>query len=177
MSRAPLPFRQRDLTRAIRAVTVAGVGIARVEIGPDGKIVVVTSSRYPLRKVILIGSWQNLRHVMVKVDLKGIAKVTAKGRTYCYAWRGGPRLRGEPGSPEFMASYNEAIESRRTPDSGRFKSLVVLYRASADYTKPCRFDSQELVPLAGSYRRLFWRASHCPIRPARKNSQDHPPLA
>jgi integrase len=72
---------------------------------------------------------------MVKVDLKGIARVTAKGRTYWYAWRGGPRLRGEPGSPEFMASYNEAIESRRTPDSGRFKSLVVLYRASPDYTK------------------------------------------
>lgn len=67
---------------------------------------------------------------MVKVDLKGIAKVNAKGHTYYYAWRGGPRLRGEPGSPEFMASYNEAIESRRTPDSGRFKSLVVSFRAS-----------------------------------------------
>jgi hypothetical protein len=47
MSRAPLPFRQRDLTRAIRAVTVAGVGIARVEIGPDGKIVVVTQQSLP----------------------------------------------------------------------------------------------------------------------------------
>jgi integrase len=70
---------------------------------------------------------------MVKVDLKGIAKTRAKGRTYYYAWRGGPRLRGQPGSPEFMASCNEAIESRHTPDPGRFKSLVVLYRASADY--------------------------------------------
>jgi hypothetical protein len=72
---------------------------------------------------------------MVKVDLRGIAKVTAKGRVYHYAWRGGPHLRGEPGSPEFMASYNEAIESRKTPDTGRFKSLVVLYRASNDYKK------------------------------------------
>src|SRR6266446_7819293 len=72
---------------------------------------------------------------MVKVDLKGIAKVTTKGRTYYYAWRGGPRLGGEPGSPEFHASYNEAIESRRTPEPGRFKSLVVLYKASADYKK------------------------------------------
>jgi integrase len=72
---------------------------------------------------------------MVKVELRGIAKVTAKGKTYWYAWRGGPRLRGEPGSPEFMASYNEAIENRRTPEPGRFRSLVVLYRASADYTK------------------------------------------
>ena len=72
---------------------------------------------------------------MVKVDLKGVAKVTAKGRIYYYAWRGGPRLRGRPGTPEFMASYNEAVESRRGPDSGRFKSLVVLYRASPDYRK------------------------------------------
>lgn len=72
---------------------------------------------------------------MVKVDLKGLRKVTAKGRVYWYAWRGGPRLRGEPGSPEFMASYNEAIEERQTPDSSRFRSLVTLYKASADYTK------------------------------------------
>src|SRR5205809_4977647 len=62
-------------------------------------------------------SLQNLRHaIMVMVDLKGIHTVTSKGRTYYYAWRGGPRLRGEPGSPEFHASYNEAIQERRTPD-------------------------------------------------------------
>ena len=47
----------------------------------------------------------------MKVELKGVAKVTSKGRTYYYAWRGGPRLRGEPGTPEFVASYNEAIET------------------------------------------------------------------
>jgi integrase len=70
---------------------------------------------------------------MVKVDLKGIAKVTVKGRVYHYAWRGGPRLTGEPGSPEFMASYNEAIEDRRTPDTGRFRYLVTAYKGSADY--------------------------------------------
>jgi integrase len=72
---------------------------------------------------------------MVKVDLKGLTKVTAKGRIYWYAWRGGPRLRGEPGSPEFVASYNEAIENRRLPDPGRFRSLVTLYKASPDYQK------------------------------------------
>ncbi len=72
---------------------------------------------------------------MVRVDLKGIAKASAKGRIYYYAWRGGPRLRGEPGSPEFMASYNEAIENRRTPDTARFRSLVTLYKASGDYKK------------------------------------------
>src|SRR5262245_1754797 len=71
----------------------------------------------------------------MKVELRGVAKVTAKGRTYYYAWRGGPRLRGEPGSPEFHASYNEAVESRRTPEPGRFKSLIVLYKGSGEYKK------------------------------------------
>src|SRR5262249_24155114 len=72
---------------------------------------------------------------MVKVELRGIAKTKAKGRTYYYAWRGGPRLHGAPGSPEFHLSYNEAIVSRRPPEPGRLKSLVVLSRASPDSAK------------------------------------------
>jgi integrase len=72
---------------------------------------------------------------VVRVDLKGLVKVKSKGKVYHYAWRNGPRLRGEPGSPEFMASYNEAIEGRRAPDASRFRSLVVLYKASNDYKK------------------------------------------
>ena len=70
---------------------------------------------------------------MVRINLKGIAKVTAKGRTYWYAWRGGPRLRGDPGSPDFIASYNVAVEERRAPDTGRFRSLVVSYKAGGDF--------------------------------------------
>ena len=72
---------------------------------------------------------------MVRVDLKGLAKVQAKGRTYYYAWRGGPRLRGEPGSPEFVASYNEAIADRRAPDAARFRGLIASYKGSDDYRK------------------------------------------
>lgn len=72
---------------------------------------------------------------MVRVDLKGIAKVTAKGQTYWYAWRGGPRLRGSPGSPEFIASFNEAVEHHRAPDNSRFRFIVADYKASRDYKK------------------------------------------
>ena len=72
---------------------------------------------------------------MVSVQLRGVAKVTAKGKTYYYAWRGGPRLRGEPGSPEFIASYNEAHENHRAPDTNRFHSVVTAYKASGDYKK------------------------------------------
>jgi len=72
---------------------------------------------------------------MAKVDLKGVAKATAKGRVYYYAWRGGPRLRGEPGSPEFIASYHEAHETLRRPDESRFRALVVAYRASPAFAE------------------------------------------
>jgi integrase len=71
---------------------------------------------------------------MVKIDITGVFKTYGKGKPYYYAWRGGPPLKGQPGSPEFIASYNEAIENRRTPDDGRFRSLVAQYRASGDYT-------------------------------------------
>jgi integrase len=52
--------------------------------------------------------------------IKGINRVTkrlADGRTvtYWYAWKGGPALRGEPGSPEFIASYNEAAARKNVP--------------------------------------------------------------
>jgi integrase len=67
---------------------------------------------------------------MTKIDVKGIFKVTSKGRAYYYAWRGGPRLRGAPGSPEFIASYLEAQEQHRRPDDRKFRSLVTLYKAN-----------------------------------------------
>lgn len=41
MSRGPATFRQRDMTAAVRAVKAAGIGIARVEVDRDGKIVVI----------------------------------------------------------------------------------------------------------------------------------------
>jgi integrase len=65
---------------------------------------------------------------MVRIDLKGITKVRSKGRVYYYAWRGGPRLNGKPGSPEFIASYNEASENLKAADSNKFHSLVVAYK-------------------------------------------------
>jgi len=82
----------------------------------------------------------------MRVRLKGVHIVKTRRKTYYYAWRGGPRLRGEPGSSEFHASFNEAVESRRTPDPGRFKSLVVAYRASPDYAR-----------LANSTKRIWSR--------------------
>jgi hypothetical protein len=41
MSRAPQTFRQRDVTKAVKGVTAAGVTVAKVEVDKAGKIVVV----------------------------------------------------------------------------------------------------------------------------------------
>jgi len=45
MSRGPSTFKQRDVTRAVRAIVAAGVPIERVEVDHDGKIVIVTGKQ------------------------------------------------------------------------------------------------------------------------------------
>jgi len=40
MARGASRFRQSDVTRALRAVAAAGMHVARVELGPDGRMVI-----------------------------------------------------------------------------------------------------------------------------------------
>jgi hypothetical protein len=47
MARAPVIFKQADVTRAVRGVTAAGQAVARVEIDPNGRIVIVTTEVRP----------------------------------------------------------------------------------------------------------------------------------
>jgi integrase len=72
---------------------------------------------------------------MVTVRLKGVFKTKAKGKTYYYAWRGGPRLVGEPGSPEFVASFQDACAPLDRLDKRRFAAWVTLYKASPEFTE------------------------------------------
>ena len=74
----------------------------------------------------------------MRVRLKGINSYTARladgtRRTYWYAWKGGPRLKGEPGTPEFVASYNEASALKVKTPAGWLLSLLQGYQVSADF--------------------------------------------
>jgi hypothetical protein len=70
---------------------------------------------------------------MAMVDLKGLHKVTAKGRTYWYAWRGGPRLLAQPGTDAFVAELQAARDSRTAGDPGKIGGLCARYRASDEW--------------------------------------------
>ena len=54
-------------------------------------------------------------------------------KTYYYAWRGGPRLVGEYGSPEFVASYQAACASKVPAPEGRLLALTQAYQQSQDF--------------------------------------------
>lgn len=71
----------------------------------------------------------------MRVRLKGINRTRRKLAdgtvvTYHYAWKGGPRLEGEPGSPEFLASYNAAVSRKRTAPAGTLQALLDAYQGS-----------------------------------------------
>jgi integrase len=70
---------------------------------------------------------------MVSVEMKGLHRVRSKGRTYYYAWRGGPRLEGEPGSPEFLQSYQDAKTPQRSLDKRKVSTWIALYKASGEF--------------------------------------------
>jgi integrase len=77
---------------------------------------------------------------MVRIRLKGVncaTKVLTDGRrvAYWYAWRGGPQLRGEPGTPEFVASHNEAVARKVLPPRGKLLSVLQAYQASEDFLR------------------------------------------
>lgn len=72
---------------------------------------------------------------MVMVDLKGLHIVKAKGKTYVYAWRGGPRIDAELGSAKFHVAYAEAVAEARTPDARKMRGVIAQYRASDDFKK------------------------------------------
>ncbi len=82
--------------------------------------------------------WRPGRRNAMRIRLKGlnsVSKILAGGVvTYYYAWKGGPRLTGEPGTPEFIASYHEAVSAKKSAPPGAVLALLQAYQASSEFT-------------------------------------------
>ena len=79
----------------------------------------------------------------MRVRLKGINQITKKladgtTRTYWYAWKGGPPLHGEPGTPEFIASYNEAVASKVAAATGQAAERAAGLSGERGFSRPRR---------------------------------------
>lgn len=71
---------------------------------------------------------------MPRVRLKGLhvqKKRLADGtlREYHYAWRGGPRLKSEPGTAAYVAEFTSAHNARKSITTETIAGLVLAYRA------------------------------------------------
>jgi integrase len=74
----------------------------------------------------------------MRVNLKGVnqvRKVLADGsvRTYFYAGKGGPRLPGKPGDPEFVEAYQAALRSKAEPSANILQSILNSYQESPKF--------------------------------------------
>src|SRR6516225_11109317 len=84
----------------------------------------------------------------MRINAKGLHWTAAKladgtSKNYWYAWRGGPRLRGEPGSPEFVADYNAAAAMKVPAPEGR---LLALLQVSSIALSPLASRAREPSP-------------------------------
>ena len=75
-----------------------------------------------------------MRVVLKGIDSAGKRLADGSIRIYYYAWRGGPRLDGEPGTPEFVASYNARSPIGRRRRNGKtVEGMVDAYLDSQDF--------------------------------------------
>jgi integrase len=96
----------------------------------------------------------------MRVRLRGINSITKRladgtRRTYWYAWKGGPPLRGEPGTPEFIASYNEAVARKVVLPRGTLLSVLQAYQSSEDFTGLAASTRRSYLPLIVRIEKAF----------------------
>ena len=147
MPRVPPNFRRSDLQRAIRGAREEGLDIERIEVAKDGGFTLhpkLDEQQQNQREDTEAEDWIT-KHEVEKPE-PNIMRINAKGlhwtpvtladgskKTYWYAWRGGPRLNGDYGSPEFIASFNAAIATKVVAPEGRLLSLLQGYQQSQDF--------------------------------------------
>ena len=96
----------------------------------------------------------------MRIDAKGLHWTTATladgtKKIYWYAWKNGPRLVGDYGSPEFIASYNAAIATKVAPPEGRLLALLQGYQKSQDFLSLRERTRADYVKQIGKIEQCF----------------------
>ena len=127
--RSPKPM----LASVAKQVSRAGIEVARYEVKPTAPSLSSPARPAPNRPTTSTTGLPNMR-ILVK-GINSVTKRLADGtrRTYWYAWKGGPPLRGKPGTPEFIASYNEAVAKKMAPPTGVLLALLFRFQESAEF--------------------------------------------
>ena len=102
----------------------------------------------------------------MRVQLKGVAHIRKKladgqVRDYWYAWRGGPRLEGTPGTAEFIISYNAAITARKRPFNNDLSFLLDAYQDAEAFRCLAPKTKRDYARILTSIRKKF---GDCPIK-------------
>lgn len=96
----------------------------------------------------------------MRVVLKGVhavKKTVSDGsqRIYYYAWRGGPRLLSEPGTPDFMQEFAAKTLEARAPAADTVAGLVAGYKASPEYINLAKNTTRGYDPWLAKIAELF----------------------
>jgi hypothetical protein len=102
----------------------------------------------------------------MRVQLKGVAHIRKKladgqVRNYWYAWRGGPRLEGSPGTAEFIISYNGAIAARKRPLNNDLSFILDAYQDAEAFRCLASKTKRDYARSLTSIRKKF---GDCPIK-------------
>ena len=95
-----------------------------------------------IRQEDAFDKWKRERNEKRTSRHSSATKKLANGtrRTYFYAWRGGPLIKAEDGTPlkpedpRFFVAYTDAHRARKMPAQGTMFNLVALFRSSAEFT-------------------------------------------
>lgn len=96
---------------------------------------------------------------MAMLPVKGVHIVKSNGSTYVYAWRGGPRIKAEIGTPEFFQELAEVTNKATAPDIRKISGLVADYRGSDDWKRLADKSRKNWIPFLDSVTETFGSTS------------------
>jgi hypothetical protein len=95
----------------------------------------------------------------VKINLKRLHKVTSHGRTYYYAWRGGPRIEAEFGTKEFLDEYAHHNSPTAALDAVHISTWIAKFKGSPEYAGYAKSTKANWGPKLDNASKYFGKLS------------------